>query len=444
MIVNYLVDKKYIPNDGSLKIIDGLSRKLDEKHSRITIYPDVHYKKGSRVVNGMIYSSDKYILPACLGVENCGYTVALISSKLSDEQICNSLAKYARNKAMCKRYAPQFVFEMFENYLTKDYKKKTELYKFLGYDDIKHLIKSAEKYLTEEIIDKATTSLGVLGSGNHFFEVHEIVESKNDFDLAVGDKVCVLHSDSILVGDYINLVFSNLSELDLFKGQPDLFYKRMLVREEQLRFFFRHRLSVKDVVDMIRLIYSQKDYRLINMNSRIGKILLIYHNLASIFGDMNRDIIISEWANLSGIEYKQLFSHPHDNISVEKYNNVYTIVQRNGVQNMQKDDFFFLPGAMGTPAYFFFNPKENRVFCSANHGTGRFDDKHIARSIYTKYETISELENKKIKLYKIGNGNIAEQNYKAFKDVDLIAKEMEKYGLGNVAAKTRPIAIVKG
>ena len=440
MIVKLLVDKKLIPDDGSKQILNMFENKLDAKHSKVIIYPDIHYKRGSRVVNGMLYSSDKYILPAGLGVDNCGFTVGKIITKLSDEELQESFMRYTTNRRK-KRYKEIEIKKLFSEYIKQDFFEKKELYKFLGIDTIEHLLLITEKIMKKDILNLVAGSLGNLGGGNHFFELHEVIESDIEKHFTKGDKICFLHSDSIAVGDYVNCLFSNLSELDVVEKSRE---RKRKFRKMQIVFFAKNGLLFRDTRNVCRLLFSQRDYRVLDMSSETGKLLLLYHNFAAVFGDMNRDTILNEWAGLSHINYKKLFSHSHDSILVEEYNGKPLVMQRNGVQFLDNDDFYVLPGAMGTCAYILKNPKNRKAYYSANHGTGRFHDKHIARKMYSKEETIQDLEKKKIKFYKIGNGNIAEQSYKAFKSVDEIIAEMKKRNLGKVVVKMQPFAIMKG
>lgn len=440
MIVKLLVDKKLIPNDGSKHILNMFENKLDAKHSKVIIYPDIHYKRGSRVVNGMLYCSDKYILPAGLGVDNCGFTVGKIITKLSDEELQESFMRYTSNRRR-KQYKEEEIKKIFTEYIKQDFSEKKELYRFLGIDTIENLLLITDKIMSKDILNLATASLGQLGGGNHFFELHEVIESNDEKYFAKGDKICFLHSDSIAVGDYVNCLFSNLSELDVVEKSRE---RKRKFRKIQIEFFAKNGLLFRDTKNVCKLLFSQKDYRVLDMNSETGKLLFLYHNFAAVFGDMNRDAIINEWASLSNISYKKLFSHSHDSISVEVYDGKSLIMQRNGVQYLANDDYYVLPGAMGTYAYILRNPRNKKAYYSANHGTGRFHDKHIARKIYSKEETIQDLKKKKIKFYKIGNGNIAEQSYKAFKSVDGIISEMKKRNLGKVVVKMQPFAIMKG
>ena len=49
-----------------------------------------------------------------------------------------------------------------------------------------------------------------------------------------------------------------------------------------------------------------------------------------------------------------------------------------------------------------------------------------------------------MKLYRVGKGNISEQNPNAFKDVFAVTEMMKKENLGERVAKLRPICSMKG
>ena len=75
MRTKYLVSRQYIPQDGSHEIIENLALNLRASPAdQLLVFPDVHYKRGSNVTNGLLTASDTYIYPSMLGVANCGYT----------------------------------------------------------------------------------------------------------------------------------------------------------------------------------------------------------------------------------------------------------------------------------------------------------------------------------------------------------------------------------
>jgi len=447
MSVKFFVTEENIPNDGSKEIIEVFNQNVDFSKSEIYIYPDVHYKKGSRVVNGMLIRSSQYIFPACLGVENCGFIFGKIYNA-SIEDIQESFNKYAKKLKSYDAfefYSKDYVRALFKQYLEKDFDNNKVLYDFLGINDPHKAYKLAIKSLTKDIMEKACHSLCSLGGGNHFFEVHrveDVISEESKFKK--NDLLFILHSDSISVGDIINLRFSNLSELDFLKntrkGRKHIFKTRV----RQFTYFLTSGLFFKNPLETYKLIYSQKDYRTIDFNSAIGKALLFEHNLATLFGEMNRDIIIQNWAKENNLNIEIQASHNHDSVTLEKNGSEYNVFHRNGVQYLGQDEYFILPSAMGAYSYILSNPKNQDAFFSANHGVGRVQDKHIARDNFNEKNTIQELEAQNIKLYHIGQSNIAEQNYKAFKEVDSILLEMNRQKLGVAMAKTRPIVIMKG
>ena len=73
MSIKYLVEENLIPDDGSKEIIENFSNKTADETLELLVYPDVHYKKGARVANGMLTASKTSIYPAMLGVANCGF-----------------------------------------------------------------------------------------------------------------------------------------------------------------------------------------------------------------------------------------------------------------------------------------------------------------------------------------------------------------------------------
>ena len=181
-----------------------------------------------------------------------------------------------------------------------------------------------------------------------------------------------------------------------------------------------------------------------DVRSSMGKALVLAHKLSSIFGEMNRDSIISAWAKTQNIEIEKIASHSHDSITLEQHGGGVRVVHRNGVQNLGRDRYCALPSAMGNFSYIMKNAFNEEAYYSTNHGTGRMQDKHIARACYTEAATKKEMQQRRVALFRVGDGSLAEQNMHAFKDPETIISEMERNGLAFRAAKIYPIAVIKG
>jgi len=453
--IKYLVDEKLIPDDGSKEIINNFYNKTNDKNLELLVYPDVHYKKGARVVNGMLTASKNFIYPAMLGVANCGFTFGKIENvsikdrtklEKSFEEYSKTLKAYNKTKI----YTNDEIYDIFYKYLDKFYNdsKYKELFEFVDITNLNDLKNSVKEIFSEYHIDIASKTLGTLGGGNHFFELQYVEENYND-NYKEGDIIFILHSDSIAVGDRINLLFSNLSELSHVRGIRGN-AKKLINKLMQIQYFtFKNGLFFKEPKEILNLLYSDNDYRKIDATTKTGKTLIKAFFLATIFGDMNRDMILENYKNiaeniLGDIKLNILGSHSHDSLMVEKNNGQIKIVQRNGVQCVVNDQTFILPGALGTESYLMSNTNNEEAYYSSNHGVGRFLDKHVAKKEFSAESTQKELEKRNMKLYRVGKGNIAEQNPNAFKDVFEVTNIMQKENLGQRVAKLRPICSMKG
>jgi len=455
MSAKYLVDEALIPDDGSKEIIQEFCRRTNDNSLEVLVFPDVHYKKGARVANGMLTSSEQNIFPSMLGVANCGFTFGRVENVTIEhrqhlEETFTRYAKVLKAYNDTRVYSDNFILDMFEEYLTRFYQDERyqRLFQFIEVDSLEKLKLYAREVLTKKHIKLAASTLGTLGGGNHFFELQYVEESYSD-KWDVGDIVYILHSDSIAVGDAINLLFSNLSELDHLSGLRKLRSKG-INRLRQLSYFtIKNGLLFKEPKEVLRLLFSQDDYRSIQADTQTGKTLIKAFFLATVFGDMNRDMILSNYEKIlqeimPEAKLEKLGSHSHDSLMIELNKSKTKIVQRNGVQCLADSQTFILPGALGTESYLMANPNNEEAYYSSNHGVGRYLDKHIAREEFNNESTVEEIKKRNLKLFRVGKGNIGEQNPNAFKDVFKVTEVMEKENLGNRVAKLRPICSMKG
>jgi RNA-splicing ligase RtcB len=441
--VKYFVDEDLIPDDGSKEIIRSFDKAIDPDNNLVYIYPDVHYKKGARLVNGMLICSDRYIYPACLGVDNCGFTFGTVKTD-SIGQLRESFAAYAKllkDYTAYEKYSYAYIDSLFREYLGRDFRANFEFYEYIGTDTLEKVYRRAGSIWHTMFRRTAKNSLCSLGGGNHFFEIQRIIEIyKASAAFQPDSFVFMLHSDSIATGNLINLTYSNLSELDNI--QNPLRYLKSIIKHRIWQFlYFSKTLDLfYSPVGVFKLLFSKKDHRTIRADIRLGGNLLFAHNLASLFGEMNRRLIIENWRKSQKLDIQIIGSHSHDSIRIENGK----IIQRNGVQRIGNDKYFMLPGALGACSYIMENTYNRQAFYSANHGMGRMQDKYIARDVYTEEETRKGIQADDITLYRVGGGNIAEQNKRAFKDAAPVIKCMRKFNLGVEIAKTKPVAVIKG
>lgn len=454
--MKYFIDENLIPNDGSYDIIKSFEQEWKKKDVEIVLYPDLHHKKGSKVVNGMLTSSNNMIIPAMLGVENCGFTFGKIDNMFIQDRILleKSFELYShklKDYDSQKKYSIDSLRQELLRRITRLFQdKKMKIFDYLSITSLEKLNEIFEQNFTSDFLKLASRSLGTLGGGNHFFELYSIEEIYDEsFGMKTGNVIFILHSDSIEIGDRINLLFSNLSELNYLTGMKRLITVVRKRIRQFMYFAFGNSLLFSQWKDIKNLILNEDAYRMIYAESKLGKSLIFMFFLAAVFGEMNREIILNQYADLLSTmnkKYKLIpfGSHSHDSINVESVNGKLRIVQRNGVQFLGDSPLFALPGALGTASYIFKNNKNKNAFYSANHGVGRLIDKHIAREKFSGIDMNEVIKQRGVKLYRVGKGNISEQHPDSFKNVESIVEVMEKNHLGCKVAKLRPITSLKG
>ena len=455
MSSRYLVSDSLIPDDGSLEIVRFFSAMVSKDDTDTLVFPDIHYKKGAPIVNGLLTASDDLIYPAMMGVANCGFTFGKISNATLNNRILleKSFENYSKvlgsnSRARC--YSNEHIKKIFIRYLEMGFwdRKNAALLEYLGISSIEKMLSVYKAKFPRQLLPVASSTLGTLGGGNHFFEIYYVQESYSK-DFEESDIYFILHSDSVAVGDRINLLFSNLSELHCH-NLVRRFLLKVLNRIRQARYFLGWSdLLVEDGVNLVGLILGSEIFRTITASSLLGKAMLLNSFFASVFGEMNRDTILNNYE----VEIKKLGlnfslrvmgSHSHDSLNVEVIDGKTKIVQRNGVQNVKFSDYYCMPGALGAESYIMANTNNPDIYFSANHGVGRTHDKHIAKKEFSEEDTLAQLSSLKMKLYRVGRDSIGEQNSNAFKNVSSIVDEMHKQKIGVKAAKLLPIASLKG
>ena len=52
--MKFFVNEELIPNDGSREVLKNLQKDIAGQGIEIKVFPDIHYKKGSDVTNGLL------------------------------------------------------------------------------------------------------------------------------------------------------------------------------------------------------------------------------------------------------------------------------------------------------------------------------------------------------------------------------------------------------
>jgi tRNA-splicing ligase RtcB len=105
-----------------------------------------------------------------------------------------------------------------------------------------------------------------------------------------------------------------------------------------------------------------------------------------------------------------------------------------------------IPGSMGTASYLLVGTKkaEEVSFGSTAHGAGRVKSRAAALREFRGEGVKSELAKKNIEVKSASWKAIAEEAPQVYKDIDEVVHVSHEVGIGNLVAKLKPVAVMKG
>lgn len=309
------------------------------------------------------------------------------------------------------------------------------------------------------VVRKGGRVFAVLGAGNHFLEL-QIVQELHDervgsaLGLHVGQAVVMIHTGSGVVGKSVGLYWGPRREfagarqirLDARKGMyhmwrsrvPKAHLPRYFVGSDRFGFLPADSASGRRYMAAVA---GGANFGYVN-RAAIGR--LVDEALVDVFGpsagtclvyDVSHNLVQRE-----ACDGRQLFIHRHgaNRALPPSHMGDHPVFRITGQP-------FPVPGCLGEDSYVCVGSEGSRdALYSANHGVGRLIDKDRARDEFDADSILAGLAARKIRLYKEGGDDLAEQAPGSYKDVPTVIDAMEEYGLAKVVARTRPLAILKG
>jgi len=255
-------------------------------------------------------------------------------------------------------------------------------------------------------IDKAYTSIGTLGGGNHFIEIQE----DEDGFLSI-----MLHSGSRNLGLQIAKYFNNIA------------------KDLNTKWFS----EVKSDIDLAFL----------PANSDEGKAYIEWMNLALDFARESRSQMLH--VIISILEKKvpsAVFTMPlnvhHNYVAIENHFGQNVWVHRKGAIKVREGQLGIIPGAMGSSSYIVSGLGNPMSFDSCSHGAGRRMGRKESTRQFSVEATMLDLKNKGVILGKNGKGNVTEECIWAYKDVDTVIEN--QLDLITPIKKLKTVVVVKG
>jgi tRNA-splicing ligase RtcB len=293
--------------------------------------------------------------------------------------------------------------------------------------------------VSQRAISRGLPQLGSLGAGNHFLEiqkVEEIYDKKIAETFGIKEKgqiTIMIHCGSRGLGhqvasDYIKLMedkygFENLPDRELINAPitSELGKKYYSAMASAANFAFCNRQMIMSWVrDCFKKFFPKSELKLVYD---------VAHNIAKfenhfIDGKEQEVLVCRKGATRSfGPGRKEL-------------PNIY---QKTGQP-------VIIPGSMGTASYLLVGTKkaEELTFGSTAHGAGRVSSRSKALREIRGEDIKNQLEKKGIELKANSWKSIAEEAPQVYKDIDEVVKVSNELGIGNLVAKLKPLAVMKG
>ena len=296
---------------------------------------------------------------------------------------------------------------------------------------------------------RGSTSLGTLGSGNHFLElqvVDRVVDEKaaDAFGLRVGQITAMIHSGSRGLGHQVCSEHVAIIEKEYSKTGDSWFSEKwgFSVPDRQLASAPFHSPEGASYFDAM---CAAGNFAFANRSALTQKLRDVLREEYSRDGEM--DLVYDVSHNIAKIENHVIHGK-----------NCTCAVHRKGAtralggDNPELSSKFSLgqpvlvPGDMGTASWVLAGPVKggNDAFSSSCHGAGRRLSRTAARKSVDSESLIADLESRGVHVRAKTPNVLSEEAPDAYKNVDEVISLTNQAGLARPVARLRPISVIKG
>ena len=286
---------------------------------------------------------------------------------------------------------------------------------------------------------RGRSQLDSLGSGNHFLEVQyvdKVFDKKvaKVFGIEEGDVTIMIHCGSRGLGHQVCTDYLRHMERaypELIKSLPDreLIYAPSgselcndyfgaMVASANFAWCNRHVIA-----DHVRKVFESM------FKTKVETLYDVAHNIAKV-----------EEHDLDG---KKIKVYMHRKGATRAFG-----PGRKEVSKKYRDvgQPIIIPGSMGTASYLLVGTEKGmkETFGSTAHGAGRVMSRMQAKKEFLGETVKKELEQEKIYVKSKSMKGISEEAPGAYKDIDEVVRVSHEAGIGNLVARVRPIAVIKG
>ena len=320
----------------------------------------------------------------------------------------------------------------------------------LEFIESKGFLETPEYDVGERALKRGSTSLGTLGSGNHFLElqiVDKIVDKRaaSAFGLIEGQLTGMIHTGSRGLGHQV--CSEHVSKIESkYRRSFDGWSCDEWGFSTADRQLASAPISSKEGENYLDAMRSAGNFAFANRSVLTQKMREAFSQ--SFGNDVDIEVLYDVSHNIAKIE-----EHSVDNVSCT------CCVHRKGATRALGGDHselpsrfsgigqpVLVPGDMGTASWVLAGPKvgKNDAFSSSCHGAGRRLSRTAARKIINPEELAMSLESDGVHVRSKTPRLLVEEAPEAYKDVDEVIRLTSEANLARPVARLRPLAVIKG
>jgi len=358
-----------VDNESISQVINLLNQPYMEG-SRVRMMPDIHAGAGCTIGTTMTIK-DK-ICPNLVGVDiGCGMETIRIKET---------------------HIEPQKLDKVIRSGIPSGFEIRKKEHRFAKDIDLSELC-CAKKVN----IDRAYSSIGTLGGGNHFIEAN-----RDD----VGNIYIVVHSGS----RHLGLEIANYYQEAAYKALTSYSKEEIVAKVDELKAAGRQK-EIQSVLKQLKSKHSPIPKPLAYVEGELFEQYLHDMRIAQRFANLNRQAMMDTIVKDMGFHVVEQFTTIHNYIDVEN------MILRKGAVSAQAGEKLLIPINMRDGSLICTGKGNEDWNCSAPHGAGRLMSRSAAKQSFTVSEFKKQMDG--IYTTSVGQSTLDEcpMAYKAMADI---------------------------